>query len=48
MQQIEGTVLVAVENTPAVHNLIVCTLCSCYPVAILGVSPAWYKSRAYR
>ena len=40
--------LVAVENTPSVHNLIVCTLCSCYPVAILGVSPAWYKSRAYR
>ena len=40
--------LVAVENTPSAHNLIVCTLCSCYPVAILGVSPAWYKSRAYR
>lgn len=37
-----------VENTAAVHNLIVCTLCSCYPIAVLGPSPAWYKSEAYR
>ena len=39
---------VTVENTPEVHNLIVCTLCSCYPRAILGVPPDWYKSFAYR
>jgi nitrile hydratase subunit alpha len=38
----------AVENTPQRHNLIVCTLCSCYPIALLGPSPAWYKSEAYR
>lgn len=37
-----------VENTPGTHNLIVCTLCSCYPIALLGPSPAWYKSEAYR
>ncbi|MGZ5152812.1 MAG: nitrile hydratase subunit alpha [Burkholderiales bacterium] len=40
--------LIAVENTPEVHNMIVCTLCSCYPRALLGMSPTWYKSRAYR
>lgn len=40
--------LTAVENTPAVHNVIVCTLCSCYPRALLGLPPAWYKSFAYR
>ncbi len=40
--------LVVVENTPQVHNLIVCTLCSCYPLMLLGNSPAWYKSIAYR
>ena len=40
--------LVVVENTPAVHNVIVCTLCSCYPVFILGRPPDWYKSAAYR
>jgi nitrile hydratase len=40
--------LVVVENTPAVHNLIVCTLCSCYPLALLGPQPRWYKSDAYR
>ena len=39
---------VVVENTPAVHNLIVCTLCSCYPRAILGRPPDWYKSFEYR
>jgi nitrile hydratase subunit alpha len=37
-----------VENTPAVHNVIVCTLCSCYPLALLGPSPGWYRSFAYR
>lgn len=42
------TVLVVVESTPELHNLVVCTLCSCYPTAVLGLSPAWYKSRAYR
>jgi len=40
--------LIAVENTPAIHNLVVCTLCSCYPFAILGMSPGWYKSNEYR
>lgn len=40
--------LVAVENTAEVHNLVVCTLCSCYPIALLGPSPSWYKSFAYR
>jgi nitrile hydratase len=40
--------LVAVENTPEVHNAIVCTLCSCYPRMLLGIPPEWYKSRAYR
>ena len=44
-----GTVeFVTVENTPGTHNLIVCTLCSCYPRAILGRPPDWYKSAAYR
>jgi nitrile hydratase len=41
-------ILVVVENTDAVHNVIVCTLCSCYPIALLGPSPGWYKSEAYR
>ncbi|MFO0988869.1 MAG: nitrile hydratase subunit alpha [Alphaproteobacteria bacterium] len=40
--------LVVVENTPSVHNVIVCTLCSCYPVFVLGRPPDWYKSAAYR
>ena len=40
--------LIAVENTPQVHNMIVCTLCSCYPRNLLGLPPDWYKSRAYR
>ncbi len=44
----EGGCLVAVENTPRVHNLVVCTLCSCYPWPVLGVPPMWYKSFAYR
>jgi nitrile hydratase len=40
--------VVAVENTSEVHNLVVCTLCSCYPFALLGMSPGWYKSQEYR
>ncbi|WP_071675961.1 nitrile hydratase subunit alpha [Nioella nitratireducens] len=40
--------LVAVENTDDTHNMVVCTLCSCYPFSILGMSPAWYKSSEYR
>jgi nitrile hydratase len=40
--------LVVVENTPSVHNMIVCTLCSCYPRMLLGLPPEWYKSRNYR
>lgn len=42
------TQLIVVENTDAVHNLVVCTLCSCYPRAILGLPPDWYKSKSYR
>ena len=41
-------VLVVVENTPAVHNMVVCTLCSCYPWPVLGLPPTWYKMPAYR
>lgn len=44
----EADHLIAVENTPEVHNLIVCTLCSCYPRSLLGMPPTWYKSRNYR
>lgn len=40
--------MVVVENTPAVHNVVVCSLCSCYPWAVLGLPPGWYKSPAYR
>ena len=40
--------LIAVENTPAIHNMVVCTLCSCYPRMLLGLPPEWYKSRPYR
>ena len=40
--------LVVVENTPSVHNMVVCTLCSCYPRMLLGMPPDWYKSRNYR
>lgn len=43
-----ATPLIVVENTPRVHNMIVCTLCSCYPWAVLGLPPVWYKSFAYR
>ena len=44
----EGGHLVAIENTKRIHNLVVCTLCSCYPWAVLGLPPVWYKSFAYR
>jgi nitrile hydratase len=44
----QGEHMVAVENTPARHNLVVCTLCSCYPWSVLGLPPVWYKSPAYR
>jgi nitrile hydratase len=40
--------MVALENTPDTHNMVVCTLCSCYPVAVLGLPPVWYKSAPYR
>jgi nitrile hydratase subunit alpha len=43
-----GDHLMAVENTPQVHNMVVCTLCSCYPTDVLGLPPTWYKSFAYR
>ena len=42
------TVLTVLKNTPSTHNLIVCTLCSCYPSGLLGIAPSWYKSREYR
>ena len=45
---VEGEHMVVVENTPDVHNVIVCTLCSCYPWPVLGLPPTWYKSEAYR
>lgn len=44
----QGEHMVAVENTDQVHNVVVCTLCSCYPWSVLGVPPVWYKSEAYR
>jgi nitrile hydratase len=44
----EGHMIVAVPNTSAVHNVVVCTLCSCYPWPVLGLPPAWYKSSEYR
>ena len=43
-----GDHLIAVENTPRLHNMIVCTLCSCYPWEVLGLPPVWYKSAPYR
>ena len=43
-----STHLIAVENTPRLHNVVVCTLCSCYPWDMLGLPPVWYKSAAYR
>lgn len=44
----QGEHMVVLENTPEVHNLVVCTLCSCYPWPVLGLPPVWYKSHAYR
>ncbi len=44
----QGEHMVVVENTPAIHNLVVCTLCSCYPWPVLGLPPTWYKSSPYR
>jgi len=46
--EVDALKLVAVENTAEVHNVVVCTLCSCYPRMLLGLPPDWYKSRAYR
>jgi len=48
LEQRVGDHLIAVENTPSTHNMIVCTLCSCYPWDVLGLPPAWYKSAPYR
>jgi nitrile hydratase subunit alpha len=45
---LQGEHMVVVENTPRVHNLVVCTLCSCYPWPVLGLPPTWYKDAAYR
>lgn len=45
---LQGEHMVALENTGEVHNVVVCTLCSCYPWSVLGLPPAWYKSHAYR
>ena len=45
---LQGEDLAVVENTPAIHNIIVCTLCSCYPWPVLGLPPVWYKSAPYR
>jgi nitrile hydratase alpha subunit len=45
---LEADHLIALENTPQVHNVVVCTLCSCYPRALLGMPPTWYKSENYR
>ena len=45
---LQGEHLVVVENTPQVHNIVVCTLCSCYPWPVLGLPPTWYKDPAYR
>jgi nitrile hydratase len=44
----QGEHLVVLENTPTVHNVVVCTLCSCYPWPVLGLPPSWYKDPAYR
>jgi nitrile hydratase subunit alpha len=45
---LQGEDMAVVENTPAIHNLVVCTLCSCYPLPVLGLPPVWYKSAPYR
>jgi nitrile hydratase len=44
----QGAEIVVLENTPGIHNVVVCTLCSCYPWPVLGLPPSWYKSYAYR
>jgi nitrile hydratase len=44
----QGEHMVALENTPSTHNMVVCTLCSCYPWPVLGLPPVWYKSAPYR
>ena len=46
--EVPGLKLIVVENTPDTHNVVVCTLCSCYPRMLLGIPPEWYKSRNYR
>jgi nitrile hydratase len=48
MEGAEGEHMIAVENTPSVHNLIICTLCSCYPWPVLGLPPYWYKDPTFR
>ena len=45
---LQGENMVVVENTPEIHNIVVCTLCSCYPWPVLGLPPVWYKSAPYR
>lgn len=45
---VQGEDMVVIENTPTVHNMVVCTLCSCYPWPVLGLPPVWYKSAPYR
>ena len=47
-EAVQGEAMVIVENTPEVHNIVVCTLCSCFPWATLGLPPVWYKSAPYR
>lgn len=44
----QGEHMIVVENTPGIHNMVVCTLCSCYPWSVLGLPPVWYKSAPYR
>jgi nitrile hydratase len=44
----QGEHIIALENTPQTHNMVVCTFCSCYPIAVLGLPPVWYKSAPYR
>ena len=48
IETVEDARVVVVENTPGLHNVVVCTLCSCYPWAVLGLPPSWYKEPAYR
>jgi nitrile hydratase alpha subunit len=48
LPEVDATQVIVVENTATVHNVVVCTLCSCYPRMVLGMPPEWYKSKAYR